>query len=184
MGAVKKAFKKIGQGIKTVAKGIGGNIKGLVKMAGGALTFNPRLLKEGAKSYANGMKNIVSGAGQVAGGMAAASVGMSPLGAAINGLTGGAASRLACKTFTSAAETVTNGVEGAFKMADGLVHGDMKKVLSGALAAGELASMAIPGAGAAAFAAKSVTKSVVKDQLKDEVLQAAMSKLPMNGIRC
>ena len=130
MGAVKKAFKKIGQGIKTVAKGIGGNIKGLAKMAGGALTFNPRLLKEGAKSYANGMKNIVTGAGQVAGGMAAASVGMSPLGAAINGLTGGAASRLACKTFTSAAETVTNGVEGAFKMADGLVHGDMKKVLS------------------------------------------------------
>ena len=179
MGAIKKAFKKIGHGIKTVAKGIAGEIKGLAKMAGGALTFNPRLLKEGAQQWEKGLKNVFSGIGEAAGGVAGAAVGMTPLGAAVNALTGGAASRLAGKVFESTADTINNGISGAINVVDGVAHGDFKKALGGALNLAELASFAVPGAGAAALAL-----NAVKSTAKDMVMDTAMSKVPIDGIRC
>lgn len=179
MGAVKKAFKKIGHGLKSAVKGIAGGIKGLCKIAGGALTFNPKLLKEGAKQFDKGIKNLVSGAGEMAGGLAGAAVGMSPLGAAVNALTGGAASRLAEKVCTSTADTVNNGLSGAVKFVDGVAHGDMGKALSGALSVAELASFAVPGGGAVALAA-----NAVKSTAKDMIVDAVASKVPINGIRC
>lgn len=179
MGAVKKAFKKIGKGIKSAAKGIAGGIKGVCKIAGGALTFNPRLLKEGAKDFDKGVKNMVSGVGQMAGAVAGAAVGMTPLGAAINALTHGAASRLTEKVFTSTADTINNGLSGAAKFVDGVAHGDMGKALSGALSVAELASFVVPGAGAAAIAA-----NALKSTAKDMIVDAVVSKVPINGIRC
>lgn len=179
MGAVKKAFKKIGNGIKSAAKGICGGIKGVAKIATGALTFNPRLLKEGAKDFDKGIKKTVSGIGEAAAGMAGAAVGMSPLGAAVNALTNGAASRLAGKVFESTADTINNGLTGAVNVVEGVAQGDFKKALSGALSVAEVASFVVPGAGAAALA-----MNAVKSTAKDMVIDAVMSKVPIDGIRC
>lgn len=179
MGAIKKAFKKIGNGLKSAVKGVASNIKGVCKIAGGALTFNPRLLKEGAKDFDKGVKGLVSSAGQIAGAVAGAAVAMTPLGAAVNALTNGAASRLTEKVFTSTADTINNGLSGAVKFVDGVAHGDVGKALSGALSVAELASFVVPGAGAAAIAA-----NMVKSTAKDMIVDAAVSKIPINGIRC
>lgn len=179
MGAVKKAFKKIGHGIKSAAKGLASGIKGVAKIAGGALTFNPRLFKEGAKDFDKGIKKAISGIGEAAAGVAGAAVGMSPLGAAVNALTHGAASRLAGKVFESTADTLNNGLTGVVKVVDGVAHGDIKKALDGALNVAEVASFVVPGGGAAA-----VAMSAVKSTAKDMVMDTVMSKIPIDGIRC
>lgn len=176
MGAIKKAFKKIGQGIKSAAKGIAGGIKGVCKIAGGALTFNPRLLKDGAKDFDKGVKNLVSGVGGVGGAVAGAAIGMNPLGAAVNTLTHGAASRLVGKVSTQTADKINDGISGATKFVDGVAHGDMTKALSGALGVAALASFAVPGVDAAAHTAKATPKDVLTD--------AVIPQAPINGIRC
>jgi len=131
MGAVKDAFHKIGEGIKNVAQGIGHAVEGAVKTVGGALTANPELLKEGANTFKNGLQQGISGVGQVAGGAVGAAIGITPVGAAINHMTNGAASRLGSGIFEGAAKTLNKGIDGGINVVHGLATGDMKEVLKG-----------------------------------------------------
>jgi hypothetical protein len=52
-------------------------------------------MKAGAEEFDSGGKETVSGIDGTAGGVAGAAVGLTPVGAAVNAMTGGAASRLA-----------------------------------------------------------------------------------------
>lgn len=175
MGAIKNAFKKIGDGIKNAVEGAANGIKGACKVVGGALTANPALLKEGAKDFDKGLKKTISGIGELAGGVASAAVGATPLGAALNALTNGAASRLVGKVVEGTADMVNDGLKGAVGFVDGVAHGDMKKALDGALKVAELASVAVPGLGAGALASRTamtVGKSLLKESAKDQVEKA------------
>lgn len=182
MGAIKKAFHKIGDGISHAVKGIAHGIEGVAKIAGGALTFNPQLLKEGAKDFDKGLKQSITGIGEMAAGAAGAAVGATPLGAAVNALTHGAASRLVEKVVEGTADMVNNGISGAKGFVDGVAHGDFGKALDGALKVAELASVAVPGFGAGALAArsamtvgKSLLKESAKDLVQDQVTKAVLS---------
>jgi hypothetical protein len=178
MGAIKKAFEKIGDGISGAVKGIAHGIEGVAKIAGGALTFNPQLLKEGAKDFDKGLKQGISGIGAIAAGAAGAAVGATPLGAAVNALTHGAASRLAEKVVGGTADMVNNGISGAKGIVDGVAHGDLGKAFDGALKVAELASVAVPGFGAGALAARSamtVGKGFVREGAMDVVQDTATS---------
>lgn len=175
MGAIKNAFKKIGDGIKNAVEGAANGIAGACKIVGGALTANPDLLKEGAKQFEKGLKESISGIGAMAGGLASAAVGVTPLGAALNVLTNGAASRLVGKAVEGTADMVNDGLTGAVSFVDGVAQGDVKKALDGALKVAELASVAVPGLGAGALASKtamSVGKSMLKECAKDQVKDA------------
>jgi phage-related protein len=167
VSAVKHAFQELGKGIKDVADGIGHAVEGAVKTVGGALTLNPSLMKSGAKEFDSGVKQSVTGVGEAAGGLAGAAVGMSPVGAAVNAMTGGAASRLATGTFEGAASTINGGITGAEDIADGVAHGNFGEVAKGMVGVGQVAMLAVPGAGEGELAASAVAKSATTDLLKD-----------------
>ncbi|TKC87905.1 hypothetical protein FAZ69_16705 [Trinickia terrae] len=136
------------------------------------MTANPKLIKEGAHNFDQGWKGSISGLGEAAGGVAGAAVGVTPLGAALNSMTHGAASRLASGVFEGAASTVKNGLTGAEKMADGIVHGNLSEIGKGALGVGQVAALAIPGLGEGDMAlsvATTVGKNLIKDGVKDQV---------------
>jgi len=144
MGAVKDAFHKIGEGVKNVAKGVGHAVEGAVKTAEGVLTANPKLLKEGANTFKQGLQQGISGVGQVAGGTVGAAIGLTPVGAAINHMTNGAASRLGSGIFEGAAKTLNRGIDGATDLAGHLAKGDLKNAGKDLWKIASAASMTTP----------------------------------------
>jgi hypothetical protein len=172
MSAVKHAFEKIGDGIKHGFEGIGHAIEGAAETIGGALTASPSLMKKGANEFTSGLKQTVSGAGEIVGGELGAFVGMTPLGAALNSFTHGAASRLAEGVGDSAADIVNTGFTGAEDMVGGAVTGNGKEFLNGLAASAETASYAIPGAGEEELAARMAT-STAKNLVKNSAENSA-----------
>jgi hypothetical protein len=136
------------------------------------------LLKEGAKEWEKGIKSSLTGLGEVAAGAAGAAVGATPLGAAVNALTHGAASRLVEKVVEGTTDMVKGGIDGAKGFVDGVAHGDLGKAFDGALKVAELASVAVPGFGAAALASRTamtVGGAMIKESAKDLVQDKAIS---------
>ncbi|MBP0633717.1 MULTISPECIES: hypothetical protein [unclassified Cupriavidus] len=164
MSAVKNAFEKIGDGIKEVADGIKDVAEGALKTVGGVLTINPALIKAGANEFDNGCKECVNGVADTAG----AAVGITPIGAALNSITDGAASRLASGVFDSLASTVNGGFTGVEEIIDGVVDGDPTEMVKGAFGVGQIALLALPGVGEADMAL-SLALNTGKDMLTDAV---------------
>jgi len=172
MSAVKHAFEKIGEGIKHAFEGIGHAVEGLGKTVAGVLTANPKEIKAGLGDIAGGAKEAVSGVGEVAGGVGAAAVGASPLGAAINAMTGGKASNFVQGVGDSAAQAVNNGIDGVGQFADGIAKGNVGEAFSGLANAGQAALMFVPGAGEADLAmsvAMNAGKQLVKQGVEGQV---------------
>lgn len=159
MSAVKHAFEKIGDGIKHGIEGIGHAIEGAAETIGGALTASPSLMKKGANEFASGLKQTVSSAGEIVGGELGAVVGMTPLGAALNSLTHGAASRLAEGVGDNASDIINTSLTGAEHMVGGTLTGNSREFLNGLMATAETASYAIPGAGEEELGARMVASA-------------------------
>jgi hypothetical protein len=176
MSAVKNAFDKIGEGIKDVAEGFGHVVEGAAKVVGGALTANPNLIKQGAKNFDQGAKQEITGAGEAAGGVAGAMVATSPLGATINTMTNGAATRLAIGAGQDAASTVTDGITGAENMVGGIATGNAKEFFSGALNAGMLALSVVPGVGEGAAVAD-VAMNAGKDLAEGGMFESGVDSI-------
>jgi len=168
MSAVKHAFEKIGHGIEHVVDSVGKDIKGLGRMAGGVLTGNPSEIKNGLKDIGNGLKEGIGGLGEVAGGAAGAAVGMTPLGAAINGMSGGKLSKLVEGVGDACAGVLKDGIDGIGEVGKGIAHGNFKEIFDGAMKVGNVAMLAVPGAGEAA-AARDIAMAAGKDLLKQGV---------------
>jgi hypothetical protein len=146
-------------------------IKGTVKLAGGVVTMNPKLLKSGAKDFDKSVKSSLSGLAETAGGLAGVAMHTNPLGACVNRLTKGAASRLVEKTVEGTVNVVKDGYQGAKDVGSGLAQGDFKKAALGALKVGELGLM---GAGVAASkVATTAGKELVKSGVTQQVTSAA-----------
>ena len=180
MSAISHAVGKIGDGIKSVAEGAGHAIEGAAETVGGALTANPDLMKKGANQFAGGIGQEVSGVCGIASGALGGAVNSTPLGAAVNAMTNGAAGRLAEGVGDSAAAIVNTGLTGVEHLAGGAVTGNVSEFLSGLKDTAMTASYAIPGAGEEELAARmalSAAESLGENSVKDSAENTAMNAL-------
>lgn len=171
MSAVKHAFQKIGHGIEDIGKSIGKDLKGVGNIIGGCITLTPSEIKNGFSEVGQGLKQGVSGLGEAAGGAAGGFAGMTPLGAGINALTHNALSNLCEDLGKTCANTINSGIDGVGQFAKGVGTGNFKEMLSGAMNVGQLAMLAVPGAGEAGSLALSAGKELLKDSVQQEVLK-------------
>jgi len=173
MSAIKHAFEKIGEGIKHVGEAIGHGIEGLGRTIGGVLTMNPNEIKNGLGDMGNSLKEGISGIGEAAGGVAGAVVGATPLGAAVNAMTGDKLSNFVEGVGTSAAGVLNNGIDGVGHVAHGLATGDLGEAFKGAIDVGQVAMLAVPGAGEAEMAADVAgvaARGLLKQGVENEVM--------------
>lgn len=173
MSAIKHAFEKIGEGIKHIGEAIGHGLEGLGKVVGGVLTMHPSEIKSGFSDMGKGLKECVSGLGESVGGLGGAVIGATPLGAAVNALTGDKLSKFVEGIGTSAASVVNNGIDGVGQFAEGVATGNLGEAFKGALNVGQVALLAVPGAGEAELAgdvAAVAAKGLLKQGVETEAL--------------
>jgi hypothetical protein len=171
LDSIKGAFQKGVGGLKEIGEGMEHVASGGGEILGGIAKGDLSQIKEGAKGLDGGINDAIKGVGDTAGGAAGVAVGASPLGAALNHVTHGSASRLAEGTFTGVADTVVKGREGGIKMADGLMHGNLKEAAQGAKDYANMAMLVVPGAGEA-----NLGRMVATNMLKEGVKQSAKSE--------
>ena len=171
MGAIKHAFSKIGHGIEHAVSGLGKEIKGVGKVIGGCVTFNPHEIKSGVSDVGNGIKQGITGLGEIAGGAAGGIVGATPLGAAINTLTHDGLSKLVEGVGDSCANVLKTGVDGVGEFGKGLASGNLQQMFKGAFDVGQVAMLAVPGAGEveAADLAMTAGRGLLKKGVENEV---------------
>jgi hypothetical protein len=176
LDSIKGAFSKGVGGLQELGAGIEHAAQGGGEILGGIAKGDLGRIKEGAKGINGGINDSIKGLGDVAGGAAGAAIGASPLGAALNHVTHGAASRLAEGTFTGVADTLVKGREGGIKMAQGLMHGNLKEAAAGAKDYGKMAMLFVPGAGEASLA-RTVGTNMLKSGLKGSATSEASYQL-------
>ena len=175
LDSIKGAFQKGVGGLKEIGEGVAHVGQGGAEILGGIAKGDLSQIKEGAKGINGGINDTIKGVGDAAGGAAGVAIGASPLGAALNHVTHGAASRLAEGTFTGVADTLVKGREGGIKMAEGLMHGDLKEAAAGAKDYGKMAMLFVPGAGEASLA-RTVGMNMLKSGAKDAATSEAKAQ--------
>ena len=180
LDSIKSSVQTIGEGFSNIGKGVMDTGKSLfegAKKAGtGLLKGDPSMIKDGLKEgfkggIMNGGNEVIKGVGQGLGGAAGTLVGASPVGMLANHFGNGAASRIASGTFTGLADTVVKGRNGAVAFGEGIKNGDAKQAMQGALDYAKMASLVVPGLGAA-----SATKAIGTSALKSGVKSSAMDE--------
>ena len=172
MSAVKHAFEKVGHGIEHAVESVGKDLKGVGEVVGGCLTFNPKEIKNGISDVGNGLKEGISGLGEVAGGVAGGIVGITPIGAAINAMTGDKLSNFVEGVGEGCASVLNTGIDGIGEVGSGLANGDISKMLKGMMDVGQVAALAVPGLGEADLAADvamGAVRGLAKKGVENEV---------------
>ena len=104
--------------------------------------------------------------------MAGAVAGATPLGAAINGMFGDKLSHFLEGVGKQAAGVLNNGIDGVGHVAHGLATGNLGEAFKGAVDVGQVAMLAVPGAGEAELAGDALgvaAKGLLKQGVEGEV---------------
>lgn len=153
MDSIKGAFSKMGHGVADVGHGVASAAHGVGELGKGIATGDLSGIKKGAKDFFDSADGVIKGAAGIVGGALGAATAASPVGAAINHMTHGGASRLVEGAADSVGSTLIKGRHGVGKMVEGAETGDWKKAAHGALDLGKSALLFTPAAGADAGAA-------------------------------
>ncbi len=174
MGAIAHAIKKVVDGVSHAVEAVGHAVEGAVHVVKGVVTCNPSEIMSGLKEMKESGKELITAAGEVASGALQSVINMTPMGYAVNQLTKGALDGFLEGAVSGITGTITRGIDGIEGLADGVIHGDLKKIASSALAVGELALLVAP-VGVAANLGKAALKTVVKDVVKDAFTDQAVN---------